>query len=212
MVRSKNPRFLPTPPPQFVPILTKKFPAPFFAKKTPPFAPFVTNVVGGIEGVVDIEEEEEEEEEEELLLLVALLVKDAMEGVGMPPATFYFFVPLFRALMSHPRTDASSSLVTRRPCGMGSSGWAAAKWVATLYNQTVVVYWGQFMGRLVQGLAFVAVDIRLQEIAHGCKGQVLTAAIRVDRDCNGKRIVHSSCDPQKPQILACDGAACPSVW
>ena len=64
-------------------------------------------MVGGMEGVVDVEEEEEEEEEEELLLLVALLVKGVMDGVGMSLATFCFFVPLSRALMFHPRTDAS---------------------------------------------------------------------------------------------------------
>ena len=77
-------------------------------------------MVGGIEGVVDVEEdeaegegeEEEEEEEEELLLLVALLVKGVMDEARMSPATFCFFVPLFRALMFHPRTDASSSSLT----------------------------------------------------------------------------------------------------
>ena len=98
---------------------------------------------------------------------------------------------------------------------MGSLGWRAAKWAAILYNQTVVVHWGQFTGRLVQGLALVSFDIRAQEIADGCDGQELTATtmrFRVDRDCNGKRIVHSSRAPQKPQILAHDRATCPSMW
>ena len=87
--------------------------------------------------------------------------------------------------------------------------------MAILYNQNVVVHGGQFTGRLVQGLALVAVDIRAQEIADGCDGQELPATtmrFRVDRDCNGKRIVHSSRAPQKPQILAHDRAACPSMW
>jgi hypothetical protein len=98
---------------------------------------------------------------------------------------------------------------------MGSLGWTAAKWAAMLYNQTVVVHRGQFTGRLVQGLALVAVDIRLQQIADGCDGQELTATtirLRVERVCNGKRIVHSSRDPQKPQMLAHDRSACPSMW
>ena len=55
-----------------------------------------------------------------------------MEGVGISPATFCFFLPLFGALMFHPWTDASSSSVTRRPCGMGSLGWTAAKWAEVL--------------------------------------------------------------------------------
>ena len=81
---------------------------------------------------------------------------------------------------------------------MGSLEWRVAKWAAILYNQTVVVHWGQFTGRLVQGLALVAVDIRPQGIADGCDGQELTATtmrFRVDQDCNGKRIVHSSRAP-----------------
>ena len=161
----------------------------------------------------DDDDEDEDEEEEELVLLA--VVKGVMEGVGVSPATFCLFDPLLRAPTFHPRTDASSSSVTRRPCGMGSLGWRAAKWAAILYNQTVVVHWGQFTGRLVQGLALVAVDIRAQEIDDGCDGQELTATtmrFRVDRDCNGKRIVHSSRAPQKPQILAHDRAACPSMW
>ena len=47
--------------------------------------------------------------------MVALLVKGVMEGVGVPAATFCFFVPLFKPLMSLSRMDASSS-VTCRPC------------------------------------------------------------------------------------------------
>ena len=35
----------------------------------------------------------------------------------------------------------------------------------------MVAHWAQFTGRLVQGLALVAVDIRLQQIADGCDGQ-----------------------------------------
>ena len=174
----------------------------------------VWDVVGGIGGVVE-EGEEEEEDEEELLLLREVLVKGVMERVGISPATFCLFDPLLRAPTFHPRTDASSSLVTRRPCGMGSLGWRAAKWAAILYNQTVVVHWGQFTGRLVQGLALVAVDIQLQEIADGCDGQEPTATtmrFRVDRDCNGKRVVHLSHAPKKPQILAHDRAAYPSKW
>ena len=71
-------------------------------------------------GVVEEEEEGEEEEgeEEEEEGLVEVLVKGVMEGVGISPATFCFFLPLFKASMLHPRTDASSSSVTRRPCGM----------------------------------------------------------------------------------------------
>ena len=107
--------------------------------------------------------------------LVEVLVKGVVEGVGVSPATSYFFDTLLRAPTFHLRTDASSSSVTRRPGGMGSLGWRAAKWAAILYNQTVVVHWGQFTGRLVQGLALVAVDIRPQEIAEGCDGQELTA-------------------------------------
>ena len=159
------------------------------------------------------DDEDEDEEEEELLLLA--VVKGVMEGVGVSPATFCLFGPFLRAPTFHPRTDASSSSVTRRPCGMGSLGWRAAKWAAILYNQTVVVHWGQFTGRLMQGLALLAVDIRTQEIGDGCDGQELTATtmrFRVDRDCNGKRIVHSSRAPQKPEILAHDRAACPSTW
>ena len=67
---------------------------------------------------------------------------------------------------------------------MGSLGWRAAKWAAILYNQTVVVRWGQYTGRLVQGLALVAVEIQPQEIADGCYGQELTATtmrFRVDQ-------------------------------
>ena len=142
-------------------------------------------------------------------------MKDVMEGEGVSPATFYLFDPLLRAPTFHPRTDASSSSVTRRPGGMGSLGWRAAKWAAILYKETVVVHWGQFTGRLVQGLALVAVDIRPQEIADGCDGQEVTATtmrFRVDRDCSGKRIVHSSSAPLKPQILAHDHAAWPSMW
>ena len=86
------------------------------------------------------EEEEEDVEEEELLLLAEVLVKGVMEGVGISPATFCLFDPLSRAPMFHPRTDASSSSVTQRPCGMGSLGWRATKWAATQYNQTVVVH------------------------------------------------------------------------
>ena len=144
-----------------------------------------------------------------------VLVKGVMEGVGVSPATFCLFDPLLRAPTFHPQTDDSSSSVTRRPRGMGSLGWRAAKRAAILYNQTVVVHWGQFTGQLVQGLALVAVDIRLQKIADGYDGQELTATtmqFRVDQDCNGKRIVHSSRAPQKPQILARDQAACPSMW
>ena len=165
-----------------------------------------------------VEEEEEvvvvvEEEEEEQLAEV--LAKGVMEGVSISLATFCFFLLLFMALMFHLRTDASSSSVTGRPCGMGSLGWMAAKWAAMLYNQTVVVHWGQFTGRLVQGLALVAIDIRLQQIADGCDGQELTATticLRVEHVCNGKRIVHSSCDPQNPQILVHGRPACPSMW
>ena len=83
-------------------------------------------------------------------------MKVVMEGVGVSPATFCLFDPLLRAPTFHPRTDASSSSVTRRPGGIGSLGWRAAKWAAILYNQTVVVHWGQFTGRLVQGLALAA--------------------------------------------------------
>ena len=117
-----------------------------------------------------------------------------------------------KAPMSHLRTHASCSSGTRRPCGMGALGWATSKWAASLYNQTVVAHWGPFTDPLVQGLALVAVDIRLQEIAHGCDGHILTATtvrLQIDLDCNGKRIVQSSRDPQKPQILARDRAACP---
>ena len=80
-------------------------------------------------GVVEEEEEKEEEEEEEEQEegLVELLVKGAMEGVG-----HFLLLPLFRASMLHPRTDAPSSSVTRRPCGMVSLGWTAAKWAAML--------------------------------------------------------------------------------
>ena len=104
---------------------------------------------GVVEEEEEEEEDEEEEEEEEELLLVEVLVKDVMEGVGVSPATFCLFDPLLRAPTFHPRTDASSSSVTRRPGGMGSLGWRAAKWAAILYNQTVVVHWGQFTGRLL---------------------------------------------------------------
>ena len=69
-------------------------------------------------------------------------MKAVMEGVGVSPATFCLFDPLLRAQTFHPRKDASSSSVTRRPGGMGSLGWRAAKWAAILYNQTVVVHWG----------------------------------------------------------------------
>ena len=170
---------------------------------------------GGIGGVVDEEEEEEEVEEEEEEELAEVLVKGVIEGVGISPATFCFFLPLFRASMFHLRTDASSSSVTRRPCEKGSLGWTGANWAAMLYNQAVVVQRGQFTGRLVQGLALVAVDIRLQRIADGCDGQELTAStirLRVERDCDGKRIVHSSRDPQNQQMLAHDRSACPSMW
>ena len=162
-----------------------------------------------------MEEEDEEEQDEELLLLAEVMVKVVMEGVGTSPATFCLFDPLFRAPMFHLRTHASSSSVTRMPCGMGSLEWRAAKWAVILYNQTMVVHCGQFAGWWVQGLALVAVDIRLQEIADGCDGQELTTTtmrLRVDRDCNGKRIVHSSRAPQKLQILAHDRATCPSMW
>ena len=114
-------------------------------------------------GRAEWEEEEEEKEEEELLLVVLLLVKGVVEGVGVS-ATFCFFALSFKAPMSHLRTHASSSSGTRRPCGMGAWGWAASKCAATLYNQTVDAHWGQFTGRLVQGMALVAVDIRLQEM------------------------------------------------
>ena len=98
---------------------------------------------------------------------------------------------------------------------MGPFGWRAAKWVAVLYNQTVVVHWGQFTGRLVQGLALVAVDIQLQDTADGRDGQELTATtvrLRVDCNCKRKRIVHSSRAPRKLQILAHDRANRPSMW
>ena len=111
----------------------------------------------------------------------------------MSSTTFCFSVPLFKALLFHPRTDTKAMW-------NGSLGWTAVKRAAILYNQTVVVHWGQFTGRLVQGLALVAIDIRLQEIANGSRGQELTATtmrFRVDRDCNGKRIVYSSRAPQK---------------
>ena len=124
------------------------------------------------------EDEDEDEDEEEQLLLAEVLVKGVMEGVGVPPATFCLFDPLLRAPTFHPQTDASSSSVTRRPCGMGSLGWRAAKWAAIQPNQTVVVHWGPFTGRLVQGLALVAVDLRPQEIADGCDGQEVTATTR----------------------------------
>ena len=125
--------------------------------------------------------------------MLTLLVKSVMDGVGISPVTFRFFVLLFRALMFHARTDACSSSLTRGPCGMGSLGWTTAKWASTLYNQTVVVHLGQFTGRLVQGSALVAIAIPLHEIADGFDGQELTAttiSAHVDRDCNGKRIVH----------------------
>ena len=80
------------------------------------------------------EEEEEKEEEEEEEGLAEVLVKGVMEGVGISPATFCFFLPLFRASALRPRTDASSSSVTGRPCGMGSLGCTAAKWAAMLYK------------------------------------------------------------------------------
>ena len=99
------------------------------------------------------EEEEEEEEAEEEERLADMLAKGVMHGVGISPDSFGFFLPRFRALMFLPRTDTSSSSVTPRPCGMGALGRTAEKWAATLYNQTVVVHWGQFTGRLVQGLA-----------------------------------------------------------
>ena len=118
---------------------------------------------------------------------MALWVNGVMEGVGMSPVTFCFFVPLFGALIFHPRTDASSSSMTQKPCGMGSLGWATAKWAAILYNQTVVVHRGQFTGRLVQGFTLVAIDIRLREIVDGCDGrEMASTTIRagVGRDCN----------------------------
>ena len=61
------------------------------------------------------DDEDEDEDEEELLLLAE--VKGVMEGVGVSPVTFCMFDPLLRAPTFHPRTDASSSSVTRRPCG-----------------------------------------------------------------------------------------------
>ena len=116
-----------------------------------------------------------------------------------------FFPQLFGALMFHLRTDAPSSLVTRRPSGMGSLGWTAAKWATMLYNQTVIVHLGHFSGRLVGELALVALHIRLQQIAHGYDAQELTTttiSLHVEHVCNGKRIVHLPRDPRKPQILA----------
>ena len=160
----------------------------------------------------DDKAEDEDEEEEELMLLA--VVKGVMEGVAVSPATYFLCDPLLRAPTFHPRTDASSTSVTRRPCRTGSLGWRAAKWAAILYNQPVVVHWGQFTGRWVQGLALVAVDIRAQEIGDGCDGQELTATtmrFHVGQDCNGKRIVHSSRAPQNrkywgmtgPPVLQC---------
>ena len=52
-------------------------------------------------------------------------------------------------------------------------------------------------------------------LSDGCDGQELTATticLRVERVCNGKRIVHSSRDPKKPQMLAHNRLACPSMW
>ena len=161
----------------------------------------------------DHEEEEEEEVEEEGFAEV--LVKGVMEGVGISPAAFCFFLPLLRASMFHPWTDASSSSLTQKPCGIRSLEWTAAKWADMMYNQTVVVHGGQFSDQLVQGLALVAVGSRLQQIADGCDEQELTATtvyLRVERVCNGKRIVHSSRDKKKPQMLAQDRPACPSMW
>ena len=79
----------------------------------------------------------------------------------MSTATFCLLDALLRAPMFHLRTDACSSSVTRRPCEMGSLGWTAAKYATILYNQTMVVHWGQFTGRLAQGFTLVAVHIRL---------------------------------------------------
>ena len=98
----------------------------------------------------------EEEEEDEKEPVAEVLVKGVMERVCISQATFYLFLPPFGAFMFHPRTDASSSSVTLRPCGRGSLGWTASKWAAMLYKQTVVVHWGQFTGRLVQRMALVA--------------------------------------------------------
>ena len=92
---------------------------------------------------MDEEEEEEQGDEEEEEGLAEVLVKGVLQGVGISRATFCFFLPLLRASMFHPRTYASSSSVTRRPCGMGLLGWMAAKSAATLYNQAVVVHRGQ---------------------------------------------------------------------
>ena len=68
------------------------------------------------------EDDDEDEDEEEGELLLLAVVKGVIEGVGVSPATFCLFDPFLRAPTFHPRTDASSSSVTRRPCGMGSLG------------------------------------------------------------------------------------------
>ena len=164
----------------------------------------VRDVASGIGGVV----EKEEEEEEELLLLAKVLVKGVMEGVSISPATFCLFDPLFRAPMFHPRTMLPPP--QRHEGHVEWDHWDGGQQNGRPYCTTKL--WLCTRGNSPVGWCRGWPWLLLTFGSKRLPMAATTMWPHVDRDCNGKRIVHSSRAPQKPQILAHDRAACRLMW